>query len=277
MDPASEPASPLHPFGFVWTGWRHRRLIRRLAWRALEARYRGSVLGMLWAFVQPLLMLCVYTFVFAVVFQGRWNLPESNPAHFAVFLFSGLIFYTIFAECANQAPGLVRANRTYITQVRFPVEVLPWVSLCQALLQFGFAAAILAIGYLVVIGPPLLTWIFLPLVMVPLLLIALGTSWFLSSLGVFLEDISQVVTVFTTALLFLSPIFYSPERIPERFQGIYFLNPLAHLLEMSKDSLFHGHPPQWTSLALLVVAAWAFAWLGHLWFVRTKPGFADVL
>ena len=269
--------TPLDPTAFLRTGWRNRHLIRRLAWRAVEERYRGSVLGLLWAFVQPLLMLGIYTFVFSVVFESRWNLDQGAHAEFALYLFSGLALYTLFADCVNRAPGLVRANRIYITQIRFPVEVLCWASLCEALVNFGFAAAILAVGYLLVIGIPPLSWLYLPLVVVPLLLLTLGSSWFLSSLGVYLEDIGQVVSVFTSALLFLSPIFYPPTRIPESFRGLYFLNPLAYLLEMSKQPLFQGRAPDWTLLAALTLGSWVFAWAGHVWFTRTQKGFADVL
>ncbi len=267
----------LDPTAFLRKGWHDRHLIRRLAWRAVETRYRGSVLGLLWAFVQPLMMLGVYTFVFSVVFESRWEIGEGDHAQFALYLFSGLALYTIFADCVNRAPGLVRANRTYITQIRFPVEVLCWASLCEALVNFGFSATILAVGYALVIGMPPLSWLYVPLILVPLLLLTVGTSWFLSSLGVYLEDISQVVAVFTTALLFLSPIFYSPARIPEAFRGLYFLNPLAHLLEMSKGPLFHGRAPDWPLLAGLTLGSWLFAWAGHLWFTRTQKGFADVL
>lgn len=265
------------PFGFVTTALRHRRLIGRLAWRGVESRYRGSVLGLLWAIVQPLLMLAVYTFVFSVVFQARWDLPGSEPSHFSIYLLSGLILFGIFADCANDAPHLVRSNSTYVTQVLFPIEVLSWVSLLEALVTAGFASAILVAGHWLLIGPPPAAALFLPLVVLPLLLIALGTSWFLSSLGVFLEDISQVVSVATTAMLFLSPIFYSPDSIPAAFQGVYFLNPLAHVLEMSKDCLFQGLPPDWMLLGALATGSFAFAWLGHWWFVRSKVGFADVL
>jgi len=269
------PASDL--FAFLTTAVRHRRLIGRLAWRGVTSRYRGSSLGLVWTIAQPLLMLAVYTFVFSVVFQARWDLPGSDPRHFSIYLFSGLILFGVFGDCANQAPHLVRANRPYVTHVPFPVEVLSWVSLTEALVAAGFASVILLAGHWLVIGPLPWTALLLPLVLVPILLIALGTSWFLSSLGVYLEDVSQVVTVATTALLFLSPIFYSPDRIPEAFQGVYFLNPLAHLLEMSKDCLFQGLPPAWGRLAALTAGAFVFAWLGHRWFQRTRVGFADVL
>lgn len=267
----------ISPFGFLTTALRHRRLIRRLAWRAVQSRYRGSTLGMVWALAQPLLMLAVYTFVFSVVFRARWDLPGSDPAHFSIYLLSGLILFGLFGDCANQAPRLVRSNRSYVTQVPFPVELLSWVSLIEALVSAAFASAILAAGYLLIIGPIPVTALFVPLVAIPIVLLALGASWFLSSLGVFLEDISQVVTVATTALLFLSPIFYSPSSIPEAFRGVYFLNPLAHLLEMSKGCLFQGTSPDWVQLAGLFIGSFAFAWLGHLWFVRSKVGFADVL
>jgi lipopolysaccharide transport system permease protein len=262
---------------FAVTGWRHRHLIRRLAWRAVERRYRGSVLGLLWAFVQPLLMLAVYTFVFSVVFESRWDVPEYGHTHFAILLFSGLILFAVFADSVNQAPRLVRANRVFITQIRFPVEVLCWVSLVEAIVQLLFATAILAVGYLVVIGAPPASWLYLPLLLIPLGLLTLGTSWLLASLGVYLEDISHVVSVLTTALLFLSPIFYSPARIPEAFRAVYAVNPLAALIDLSKPPLFGGVAPDWLALAQLVAIGWVVAWAGHLWFMRSKAGFADVL
>lgn len=265
------------PVSFVRMGWRHRRLIRRLARRKIEARYRGSMLGLLWTLVQPLLMLGVYTFVFSVIFRARWGEGQAGGMEFALFLFSGMIIYTVFSECVNEAPHLIYEHQALIKQVVFPSEVLAWVSLLASLAQFVVGLALLLVFNLAVYGGLPATAVWLPLVMLPVLLGTLGLVWIVSSLGVFLRDISQIVGLATTALLFLSPIFYSSANVPESLRPYYAINPFARLLEMSKDCLFYGHPLAWRTLGLLTLGAWALAWLGYAWFMNTKRGFADVV
>ena len=266
-----------NPFAFLITGWRHRSLIRRLAWRKIESRYRGSVLGLLWTLLQPMLMLAVYTFVFSVVLQAKWNVGGGNRAEFALFLFSGLILYAIFSECVNEAPQLIPANDTYVKQLIFPTEILAWVSLSSALFNFAVSLILLAAFHAVVVGPIPVSALYLPLVMGPLLLLTLGSTWFLASIGVFLKDTAQIVGIGTTALLFLSPIFYSASGIPEAFRAYYYMNPFASILEMSKGSLFYESAPDWQVLAQLTLASWVVVWLGYAWFMKTKSSFADVL
>jgi len=271
----SEPR--LHPLAFLASGWRHRRLVRRLAWRHIESRYRGSVLGLLWSLLHPLLLLGIYTFVFSVVFQVKWGRAEGGNTEFALFLFSGMILYAIFAENVNEAPNLLRSHQIFIKQLVFPSEILPWVSLAASFFTFALSAVILTAFHLLVRGLPPWTWVYLPLVIVPLALLSLGASWLLSSLGVFLEDISQVVGLATTALLFLSPIFYSPDRIPDAWRELYLLNPIATILIASKNVLFRGSAPDWAALGTVTAAGWGAAWLGWIWFVKTRKSFADVL
>jgi lipopolysaccharide transport system permease protein len=266
-----------NPLAFLVTGWTHRRLIVRLSWRKIESRYRGSVLGLLWAVLQPMLMLAIYTFVFSVIFRAKWGAESSSQAEFALFLFSGLILYAIFSECANEAPKLMPDNEIYVKQLIFPTEILSWVSLLTAMFGFSISLVLLGAFYSVILGPLPASVVYLPLVMGPLLLLTLGASWFLASLGVFVKDVSQVVGILTTALLFLSPIFYSPSAIPEPFLPFYYLNPFAGILEMSKGSLFYGAAPDWAALSRLTVGAWFVAWAGYVWFMKTKRSFADVL
>lgn len=271
------PQQIYNPFSFVQAGWRSRQLIARLVRRRVEARYRGSILGLMWILIHPLLMLIVYTFVFSVVFRARWDMPGGGKAEFALFLFAGLIQYTIFAECANEAPTLMASNQTYIKQVVFPVEVLAWVTLLAALWNFSASLMLLLVFQVAILGWPPLTALYLPVVMAPLVLFTVGAIWLLSSLGVFLKDLSQIVGVLTLALLFLSPIFYSASRIPEAFRPYYSANPMAQVLEMSRGSLFYGVAPNWGSFAILSIGGWLFAWFSYIWFMRTKGSFADVL
>jgi len=146
-----------------------------------------------------------------------------------------------------------------------------------SLFDFAVSFAMWVGFYVLERGAPLASWLFLPLLLLPILLFALGTTWLLSSLGVFLRDLPQLVGVVTTMLLFLSPIFYPATRIPAWAAPYYHLNPFVGILEAARGSLFFGTPPDGRSLALLTAAGWAVAWLGYAWFMRTKPGFADVL
>jgi lipopolysaccharide transport system permease protein len=265
------------PLSFLRVPWRHRRLIVRLARRRIQTRYRGSVLGSLWTLLQPLMMLAVYTFVFGTVFESRWQLADGAQTPFALVLFAGMIFYSIFAECVTEAPTLMTANQTYIKQVLFPIEILPWVSVAAALFGFAVNLALLVAFQIGSEGIPPATALAAPLWLVPLLLLTLGLGWLLSAAGVFLRDLSQIAGVLTTTLLFLSPIFYPAERIPEAFQPAYALNPLVPMIEGFRGALFEGRLPEARALLLATALGGAVAWLGFLGFVNTKKGFADVL
>ena len=265
------------PFDFLRSVWRYGALVRRLTRRKIELRYRGSFLGFLWAVVNPLLLLAVYTFVFSTVFKARWGDAGEGTAEFSLYLYSGILLYSVFAECVNEAPTLMRQNTTFVKQHRFPLEILPWVSLMATLFNFAIGIAVLSVFHFAVLGPPPLSALYVPLVMAPVVLATLGVGWLLAALGVFLRDITQVVGVMTTALLFLSPIFYPASRIPEAWREHYFLNPFARIIEMSKVVLFEGSPPAWAPLGVMCLGGWLIAWFGFACFMKSKPAFADVV
>jgi len=266
------------PLSFVACGWRHRRLIGQLTRGRIEGRYRGSLLGGLWVAALPLLMLGVYTFVFSAVFRARWGAAGTGGnADFALILFSGMILLGVFTECVNEAPSLMQAHQTYIKQVMFPSEVLAWVVLLASLWRFGVSLLILLAGYGFAFGWPPIASLCLPLALLPVVLLTLGAVWLVSSLGVFVRDLAQFISVFTAALLFLSPVFYPASRVPEALQPYLRLNPFSTILESSRQSLFEGHAPDWGALATVTAVAWLVAWGGYAWFMRTKGSFADVL
>ena len=269
--------SSLNPFSFIIVAWQRRNLILAFTRRKVASRYRGSTLGMLWAVLTPLLMLSIYTFVFSVIFQSRWGAREGGEGEFALFLYSGLILYTVFSECVNEAPDSMLVNAVYIKQHVFPSEVLAWVSVCSALISFAIGAAILTVFYVVVLGPPPIAALYAFLSMIPVMLWTLGAVWMLSSVGTYFRDLGQIVPPLTTALLFLSPIFYPASRVPEQFRAFYDFNPFVFFLESAKASLFYGQTPDWALMGTSTLVAWAFAWLGYSWFTATKKGFADVL
>ena len=195
--------------------WRSRDLVYAAAKREVQGRYRGSVFGLLWSFFTPLFMLAVYTFVFSVVFKARWSINNHSKTEFALVLFAGLIVFNLFAECINRAPGLIVSNPNYVKKVVFPLEILPLVSLLSALYHALISLAVWLVAYLFFYGLPPATVLLLPLVLLPLSLFIMGCSWLLASLGVFLRDISQIIGITVTVLMFLSPIFYSASSLPE--------------------------------------------------------------
>ena len=256
----------------------HRSVILQLVRRDLEVRYRGSVLGMAWAFLLPLSMLAVYTFVFGIVFKQRWGTGEAqSPADFALMLFAGLLVYSFFGECVSRAPVLILQNPNYVKKVVFPLQLLPLVPVGAALVQMGISVVILAVATLALKGSLPWTIVLFPFAMLPLVFLVLACTWFLSALGVFLRDIGQVVGVAVSVLLYLSPVFFPLSAVPESVQWLVKLNPLTAPIEQARFLLVQGQvPPLREWLLLLVVAILAMA-LGHAVFRRLRPHFADVL
>lgn len=268
----------MSPGFLVSTLLRHRSLILQMAWRDIAARYRGSVMGVFWSLLNPLLMLAVYTFVFSVVFKARWHTgSEQSHADFAVILFAGVIVHSFFAEVAGKAPSLILSNPSYVKKVVFPLEVLPAVTLLSALFQAAISLLVLLVALLLTTGAVPLTVPLILIVWLPLCLLALGTSWWLASLGVYIRDIGQAIGVVLTVLLFISPAFFSLQALPESLRPWVKLNPLTLPMEQTRDVLIWGRMPDWSAWGLYTLAVAIFAWLGFAWFQSTRKGFADVL
>ncbi|KJS15155.1 MAG: sugar ABC transporter permease [Peptococcaceae bacterium BRH_c4b] len=266
-----------NPIGIIVSLWRYRELIKQFAKRDVIVRYKGSYLGMLWTFLYPLFMLMVYSFVFSVIFKSRWGTEVNNKLEFALILFCGLTTYNLFAECVTRAPGLILSNVNYVKKVVFPLEILPLVVAGSALVQAVISLLILVVGLIAVMGVFHWTIVFLPLVLLPLLLLILGFGWFLSSLGVYLRDIGQVVGIVVQALMFLSPIFYPVSVIPVELRPIYYLNPMSYVVEDMRRVIIWGQMPDWKWLVIGTIASALVAILGYVWFQKTRKGFADVL
>jgi len=256
--------------------WRHRNLAWVMTKREVIGRYRGSFLGLLWSFFNPLLLLAVYTFVFSVVFEVRWGVPIAGRGQFAVILFSGLIVHGLFSESIARAPGLIPGNVNFVKKVVFPLEILPWVSMGTTLFHSLMSLFVLFI-FILFSGGLHWTFMLIPVVMLPLVILSMGLSWLLASLGVFIRDVGQAMGLVTTVLLFLSPIFYPLSAIPEKFRSLVYLNPLTFVVEQARAVLVFGEPPSWTGLGIYLAVSLGVAWLGFWWFQKTRKGFADVL
>jgi ABC-type polysaccharide/polyol phosphate export systems, permease component len=246
--------------------------------RDVIGRYRGSIMGMAWSFLNPLIMLAIYTFVFSVVFNARWGADDAtSKTDFAILLFVGMLVHGFFAECANRSPSLILENVNYVKKVIFPLEILPWVALGSSLFHAAISLFVLLLAQLVLNNSMPWTVIMFPLVLLPLSLATMGFSWFLAATGVYVRDVGQITTVFTTALLFLSGVFYPISSLPVQYQRWVRLNPLAYLIEQSRNVLILGRLPDFLELLFYTLASLVVAWLGFAWFQRTRNGFSDVV
>ena len=257
--------------------WSHRDLIMQMTRREVVGRYRGSVMGLAWSFFNPILMLVVYTFVFSVVFKAKWGMGDENKYSFAIALFVGMIVHGLFAEMVNRAPGLILSNVNYVKKVIFPLEILPVIGMGAALFHTLISLVVLLAAILLINGSLAWTALFFPLIILPLLIATLGVAWFLASLGVFVRDVGQTVGIFTTVLMFISPVFYPISALPEKFQIWLMLNPLTFVIEQSRAVMIFGKLPDWAGLGIYTAASLAVAWAGYWWFQKTRKGFADVL
>lgn len=266
----------ISPREMVASLWRHRALTIALVAREVVGRYRGSMMGLAWSFFNPMFMLAIYTVVFSTVFKVRWAAGDGK-ADFAIVLFVGMIIHGLFAECANRAPTLILSNANYVKKVVFPLEVLPWVAFGSALFHAAVSLIVLLVAQLVLRQNMPWTVVFFPLVLVPLVLSTMGVTWFLSSLGMYMRDIGQAVGIFTTALLFLSPVMYPLTSVPEGLRGFLELNPLTFIIEEGRNTLIFGRVPDFAHWGAMVAAGAVVAWLGFAWFQKTRRGFADVV
>ncbi len=253
---------------------RYRGLIQSLVARELKARYRGSVLGFFWSFINPLLLLLVYTFVFKVVLKGHQP-TEIEP--YSVFLFCGLLPWTWFSSSLSESANVLIAGGNLIKKVMFPAEVLPIVTVLANMVHFGFGLSILAV-FLLYFQRPLslseLAWF--PLVLVVQLTLTLGLAFILSSLTVHFRDIKDILSNLMTFWFFATPIIYPMEAAPGLARRLLNLNPFTHLAVSYQEILFYPGPyGHWRWLLVL----WAFSIVvflfGYWIFDRLRDSFAE--
>jgi lipopolysaccharide transport system permease protein len=224
------------------------------------------------------MMLALYTFAFAGILKTRWPGAENmGGIGYALNLFAGLIIFNLFSEVAGRAPGLIIQNTNLVKKVVFPLTIFSWVAVSSAMVQLFFSALILIISTSIYSGTFPITAIAFPLIILVFIPFVLGLCWFLSSIGVYLRDLSQIMTLIINLALFLSPIFYPASALPSYLADFMWLNPLTLIIEQARLVLVVGSWPDWWALLAYAGISCTFAVLGYLWFERARKGFADVL
>ncbi len=255
--------------------FRYRGLIQSLVARELKARYRGSLLGFVWSFVNPLLLLSIYSFVFTTIMRN--NDPGTAP--FVLFLFCGLLPWTWFSASLIEATSSLIAGGNLIKKVLFPAEVLPIVSVLANMVHFVLGLVILA-AFMIVFRhyPPVGVLPWFPIVVAVQLVFTLGLAFALSALTVHFRDVRDLLANVLTLWFFATPIIY-PYFMPSvsRFLTLFRLNPFYHLAVSYQEILFFGQFGHARSLLLLAALSVAVFLAGYWLFDRLRDSFAEAV
>lgn len=263
-------------FNFLRRIIQNRYMIRRLVVRDIRSRYVGSFLGVFWSVLHPLFQLLVYYFVFSVILRVKLG-PEYKGTHFAIWLIVGLIPWMLFSEVVVRAPGAVLEQADLIKKMVFPSEILPLSHLATALVNhfivLGITIVFIAgfdvgLSFKMALIIPYLTGVSV---------FAMGLSWVLSGLNVFLRDIGQVIGVLTNIWFYFTPVIYPMSLIPKQYQALFRLNPMLHAVEGYRMALLGQTAPSSSGIIYLLIVGCCFFVIGGMVFKKLKPAFADVL
>jgi len=260
----------------LWELPRRLDLILSLTKRELAARYKGSVLGIVWAILTPIVMIVIFTVIFAGIFKARFNAGDSQW-DYALYLFCGLLPWNAFQESLNLSAMTVVNRANLVKRVVFPLETLPVAQTLAAIANQMFGTIALLLGMAIIRHELHLTMLYLPALLIPQLLVTLGGAWLLASLGVFIRDIVQGISLVLMAWMYLTPIIYPETIVPEAYRPFINLNPFTPLIRSYRRIMLDGTAPDWVGLGYFsAFALFAFV-LGYWWFARTRKNFADVV
>ena len=251
-------------------------LIFSFAKRELLGRYKGSVLGIAWAVLTPAVMIAIFTFVFSGIFGARFGAGNSHW-DYALYLFCALLPWTMFQESVQQSANTILTHSNLVKRVVFPLETLPAAQVLASLGNQLFATIALLVAAIIVRQRLDPTVLWLPVLLIPQLLFALGAAWLIASLGVFLRDITQGVTLLLMAWMYLTPIIYPESIVPERFRPFININPFTPLVRSYRRIFLESSAPDWPGLAYFAAFAFLVFLFGYWWFARTRKSFADVV
>ncbi len=250
---------------------RSRELIGALVYRELAVRYRQSVLGVLWAVIQPVLLMVVFTAI------QRFVAFHSGPTPYPVFAYAGLLPWTTFSNAVLFAGRSVVQNASIIRKIYFPWEILPTASVLVALVDFVLACAVLLV-LLAYYGLPFhATLLAIPILLAVQTVLALGVGYATAAMGAFRRDALLAIPFVLQIWMFASPVIYAAGAVPARLRGWYLLNPMAGVIEGYRAAILDGRWPDPAALGISAAVSAAVFALGYLVFRRLEPLFADVI
>ena len=261
-----------------------RDLLWQFTKRNIQSGFRGSLLGVFWVVLSPLLMLALYTFVFGVVFGGSFeqlnaegHLVRKDGASYALGIFLGLSVMSLISGTLSSSATLIVSNPNFVKKVVFPLEVLPVAQVGNLAFNFSISLGLCLIGAILVGDGFCMAWIWLPLIILPIVFISLGIGWLLASLGVFFRDIAQLTQFLGMVLLYASGVFYSAGKYQKAIGTFLKLNPVLHIVDQLRQAILWQEIPDRDILIMLWVSSLVVFQLGYWIFQRLRSDFADVL
>lgn len=253
----------------------HKSLLRGFVEREVRGRFAGSMGGMAWALMNPLMTMLIYMFVFSMVLRITVTVEETGTDKFFIYFITGFVPWLIFSDSLNRATGCLLDNATLITKVIFPVQLMPLTSILSALMVNGLGLLIMLI-YLPLQGFFSLYWLLLLLILPLQVLFTLGLAMVFSAVCVYLRDLREMLGMILMAWFFSTPIIYPLSLVPEHIQSIIKLNPMHIFVTLYRDALIVHNLDIQMLLSAVFVALLSFM-AGSIFFERVKPGFGDVL
>ncbi|HEX2852225.1 MAG TPA: ABC transporter permease [Opitutaceae bacterium] len=279
----SAPAHPgffahLNPAALLRDLFRHRELLRQFTFRNFHTRHKGSYLGIVWAMLNPLLLLGLYFTVFGLFFKVKFSeRPDETRVDVALALLLGLTVFHFLSEVIAQAPAVIVGQANLVKKVVFPLEVLPAANLGASFCNFIISLGLVILGQIVFGRGLPMTALWLPVIVLPVLLLAAGLGWLLSAIGVFFRDLAQVTQFASMLLMYASAVFYPRSSILPEIWTVLRFNPVIHAIELLRNVMLWGHPMNFTHLGWLYAAGIATCLVGYACFMSLRSSFSDVL
>jgi ABC-2 type transport system permease protein len=276
--PSAKPGPLTAILGSLATFYDRRWLIKYLAQRQMASSYQNSYLGLVWAFLSPLIMVVLLTFVFSEMLGFRFReVTGDSSLNFGLYLYCGLLPFLAYSQALNQGSNVVRRNSDLVQKVVFPLEILPLTTVITSLVQsvFGVGAVMLVLGVL----EQRLNWtvLLLPLVFVLQLLFTLGLGYLMAVVGTYLPDIRETLRAVVRVTFFITPILWPTDRLPEDWQFVVDYNPLAFLVEAYRNLILDGELPGGMATLYFSLFTLVLVTVGLVLFNRVKHNFADLL
>jgi len=245
--------------------------------KEFEAKYRGSLLGFFWLILNPIVMLLIYILVFHRVLNVKWSAHDATDAEFALYVYIGILVFNFFSESVQIAPGLIVQYRNLVKKVAFPLEILPWIPIAISTIDVIVGGFVWLFFCFFVKGGFSLTFLLIPVVFLPFFLFVISCVWLVSSIGVYIKDISYIVRFLISGLLFLSPVFFPLSAAPVALKSFLMFNPLAIEIEMLRQIMLLDTIPDINCYMFFLIFACFFYLFSFVIFIKIKDGFADVL
>lgn len=250
--------------------YNYRELLKTSVQKDVRGKYKNSFLGVLWSFLNPLLQIAVYAFVFGTIL----NVSEEN---YAVFICCGLIPWTFFSTSISRASYTMIENANILKKVYFPREILPIAVVTSEMVNFIISSIIIVVFVLFSGLGISWTWLFYPLILLVIYLFLIAVAFFVSSITVYFRDLQHFIGVILQLLFYATPIAYSAARVPEKFSWVVKLNPVAYIIEGFRDVFITHTIPNVSELSILAGISLILCIVGYMVFNKLQEGFAEEL